>query len=76
MTVPSGQTSSSAGKGDQRPARRSVPWFRRRRVLWGGVGGLGLAVTLLVGFAPGLAAPIGTAAAVVAVVLPLVQKGT
>lgn len=48
--------------------------IRRRGLLVAGVSAIGLAVVALVLAFPGLAAPIGTAAGVVAAVVPLVQR--
>ena len=78
MTVPTGREPSSSEEGHQagKPAVQppQAASFRRRRVLLGGLCGLGLAVVLLVVFMPVLAAPVGTAAAVVAVVTPLIHR--
>lgn len=80
MTVPTGPEPSSSEEGHQagepavRPSKAAV--LRRRRVLLGGLCGLGLVVVLLVVFVPALAAPLGTAAAVVAVAAPLIHRDT
>lgn len=76
MTVPTEPGASTPG-GVERAAVRSVvqprkPWSRRRAVV-AGIGGVGLLVVVLVLAVPGLAAPIGTAAGVVAVAVPLGQ---
>jgi hypothetical protein len=47
---------------------------RRRRLIGAGVTLIGLGVVALVLAFPGLAAPIGTSAGVVAAVVPLVQR--
>ena len=80
MTVPTcPEPSSSEGEGlAEEPVIRSprVPLLRRRGVLPSALGGLALAVLLLVIFVPELAAPLGTAAAVVAVAVTLINRDT
>lgn len=76
MTVPTNpeepHSDEEGAHGENPPAgRRSL---RGQRLLAAGVVAIGIAVVVLVLVYPSLAAPIGTSAGVVAVVVPLVQR--